>query len=61
MGDLSAYANAQGVRVADAGLSAGALAALVDLIGEGVISGKIAKDVLQMLLGPKRAPIRAIS
>jgi len=51
MGDLSAHANANGVSVAEAGLSAGALASLVDLIGEGVISGKIAKDVLAMLLG----------
>jgi aspartyl-tRNA(Asn)/glutamyl-tRNA(Gln) amidotransferase subunit B len=54
MGDLSAYANANGLAVADAGLSAGALACLVDLIGEGVISGKIAKDVLVMLLGPDK-------
>jgi aspartyl-tRNA(Asn)/glutamyl-tRNA(Gln) amidotransferase subunit B len=51
MGDLSAHANANSVAVAEAGLSAGALASLVDLIGEGVISGKIAKDVLAMLLG----------
>jgi aspartyl-tRNA(Asn)/glutamyl-tRNA(Gln) amidotransferase subunit B len=54
MGDLSAAANAQSVAVAEAGLSSGALASLVDLIGEGVISGKIAKDVLAMLLGPDR-------
>jgi aspartyl-tRNA(Asn)/glutamyl-tRNA(Gln) amidotransferase subunit B len=54
MGDLSAYANAQGVSVAEAGLSPGALATLVDLIGENVISGKIAKDVLLLLLGPDR-------
>ena len=51
MGDLSAAANAHGVGVAEAGLSVAQLAALVDLIGEGVISGKIAKDVLAMLLG----------
>ena len=51
MGDLSAQANAQGVSVAEAGLAAASLAALVDLIGEGVISGKIAKDLLVMLLG----------
>jgi aspartyl-tRNA(Asn)/glutamyl-tRNA(Gln) amidotransferase subunit B len=51
MGDLSAFANAHGLNVIDAGLSVGALATLVDLIGEGVISGKIAKDVLVMLLG----------
>jgi aspartyl-tRNA(Asn)/glutamyl-tRNA(Gln) amidotransferase subunit B len=61
MGDLSASANAQNVAVSEAGLSSGALAALVDLIGEGVISGKIAKDVLVMLLGPdKGADPRAL-
>ena len=54
MGDLAAHANAQGVGVADAGLSAASLAALVDLIGEGVISGKIAKDLIVMLLGDDR-------
>jgi aspartyl-tRNA(Asn)/glutamyl-tRNA(Gln) amidotransferase subunit B len=54
MGDLSAQANAQGVAVSDAGLSAASLASLVDLIGEGVISGKIAKELLAMLLGDDR-------
>ena len=54
MGDLSAHANAKAVPVAQAGLSAGSLAGLVDLIGEGVISGKIAKDLLVMLLGDDR-------
>ena len=55
MGDLSAFANAHGLAVAEAGLSPGALASLVDLIGEGTISGKIAKDVLAMLLGPDKS------
>jgi aspartyl-tRNA(Asn)/glutamyl-tRNA(Gln) amidotransferase subunit B len=54
MGDLSAFANAHGLAVVDAGLSPGSLATLVDLIGEGVISGRIAKDVLAMLLGDDR-------
>jgi aspartyl-tRNA(Asn)/glutamyl-tRNA(Gln) amidotransferase subunit B len=54
MGDLSAFANANALAVSEAGLGAGALATLVDLIGEGVISGKIAKDVLAMLLGPDK-------
>ena len=41
--------------------SAAALATLVDLIGEGVISGKIAKDLLAMLLGAdKGADPRAL-
>jgi len=54
MGDLSAAANAQNAGVAEAGLSAAQLATLVDLIGEGVISGKIAKDLLLLLLGDDR-------
>jgi aspartyl-tRNA(Asn)/glutamyl-tRNA(Gln) amidotransferase subunit B len=54
MGDISAQANAQGVAVADAGLSAASLASLVDLIGAGVISGKIAKDLLLRLFADDR-------
>jgi aspartyl-tRNA(Asn)/glutamyl-tRNA(Gln) amidotransferase subunit B len=54
MGDLSAHANANGLAVAEAGLSAGQLAGLVDLIGEGVISGKLAKDALALLLGEEK-------
>jgi len=61
MGDLSAAANAQNLPVSEAGLSSAALATLVDLIGEGVISGKIAKDLIVMLLGPdKGADPRAL-
>ena len=54
MGDVAAQANARGLSAADAGLSPAALASLVDLIGEGVISGKIAKDLLAMLFGEDR-------
>jgi aspartyl-tRNA(Asn)/glutamyl-tRNA(Gln) amidotransferase subunit B len=54
MGDISAQANAQGVAVVDAGLSAASLASLVDLIGEGVISGKIAKDLIVRLFADDR-------
>ena len=46
MGDLSAARQRQGRRRRRGGPERGALATLVDLIGEGVISGKIAKDVL---------------
>jgi len=61
MGDLSASANAQNLPVSEAGLSSAGLATLVDLIGEGVISGKIAKDLLVMLLGAdKGADPRAL-
>ena len=54
MGDIAAEANAKGVAVVDAGLSPGSLATLVDLISEGVISGKIAKDLLARLFGDDR-------
>ena len=54
MGDVSAFANANGLDVVETGLSPQALATLVDLIAEGVISGKIAKDVLALLLGPDK-------
>jgi aspartyl-tRNA(Asn)/glutamyl-tRNA(Gln) amidotransferase subunit B len=54
MGDIAAEANAKGVAVADAGLSPASLATLVDLISEGVISGKIAKELLAELFGDDR-------
>ncbi len=61
MGDLAAHANARGVSVPEAGLSAASLATLVDLIGEGVISGKIAKNLLEMLLSENvGADLRAL-
>ena len=61
MGDLSASANAQNVGVSETGVSAAQLAGLVDLIGEGVISGKIAKDLVVLLLGEdKGADPRAL-
>ena len=61
MGDISAQANAQGVAVVDAGLSAASLASLVDLIGEDVISGKIAKDCSSGCSRMTAAPIHARS
>jgi aspartyl-tRNA(Asn)/glutamyl-tRNA(Gln) amidotransferase subunit B len=61
MGDLSAYANALGVSVAQTEIGAGTIATLVDLIGEGLISGKIAKDVLAIIIAEdNRADPRAI-
>ena len=49
MGDVAAQANARGVAIADAGLSPASLAILVDLVNEGTISGKIAKDLVARL------------
>ncbi len=53
-GDLSAHANAAGVAPYEAGVSSAALAGLVDLIEGGTISGKIAKDVLTLLLSEEK-------
>ncbi|MFY9969880.1 MAG: Asp-tRNA(Asn)/Glu-tRNA(Gln) amidotransferase subunit GatB [Roseiarcus sp.] len=46
MGDVSAHANAQNVPISRANISSANVAELVDLISDGTISGKIAKDVL---------------
>ena len=55
MGDISAQANAQGVGVVGRGPELRRrVAALVDLISEGVISGKIAKDLLARLFADDR-------
>jgi aspartyl-tRNA(Asn)/glutamyl-tRNA(Gln) amidotransferase subunit B len=50
MGDLSGHANAKGVRLDETGVSADQLGQLIELISDGTISGKIAKDVLEIVL-----------
>ncbi|MCB1545008.1 MAG: Asp-tRNA(Asn)/Glu-tRNA(Gln) amidotransferase subunit GatB, partial [Rhodoblastus sp.] len=55
MGDIAAAANASGLSVAQTHVPAAHVAELVDLIGENVISGKIAKDVLALMFGEERA------
>ena len=50
MGDVAAYANSIGLPVAQTHLRPAQIAALVDLIGDGTISGKIAKDLLAILI-----------
>jgi aspartyl-tRNA(Asn)/glutamyl-tRNA(Gln) amidotransferase subunit B len=55
MGDLSAYANSLGLSVAQTEIGAGSVATLVDLIGDGTISGKIAKDVLAIIIAEDRS------
>jgi aspartyl-tRNA(Asn)/glutamyl-tRNA(Gln) amidotransferase subunit B len=55
MGDLSAYANSLGLNVAQTEIGAGSVATLVDLIGDGTISGKIAKDVLAIIIAEDRS------
>ncbi len=54
MGDVSAYANSIGIPVSRAGIATGQVAELVDRISDGTISGKIAKDVLVIVIEENR-------
>ena len=53
-GDLAAFANAQGLPVHATHISPAQIAGLVDLIAAGTISGKIAKDVLGLIITEER-------
>ncbi len=53
-GDVAAFANAQGLPVSRTHLTPAQIAGLVDLIGDNTISGKIAKDVLAILIAEDR-------
>ena len=49
MGDLSAFANSQGVPFAATHVTPAQIAGVVDLVASGAISSKIAKDVLGLI------------
>src|ERR1700712_2490182 len=53
-GDIAAYANSQGLAVSHTHITPAQIAGLVDLIGDNTISGKIAKDVLAILITDER-------
>jgi aspartyl-tRNA(Asn)/glutamyl-tRNA(Gln) amidotransferase subunit B len=50
MGDLSAYLNAEGLEVTESAVGAEALAGLLRLVGDGTLSGKMAKDVFETMI-----------
>ncbi|WP_425104231.1 Asp-tRNA(Asn)/Glu-tRNA(Gln) amidotransferase subunit GatB [Ancylobacter sp.] len=54
MGDVSAFANASGLSVHETHITPAQIAGLVDLIADGTISGKIAKDVLAIIIGEEK-------
>ena len=54
MGDVAAYANSIGLSVPQTHLKPAQIACLVDLIADGTISGKIAKDLLAILIGEEK-------
>ena len=60
MGDISAYANSVSKAVSQTFITPEQVAGIVDLIGEGVISGKIAKDVLAIMVEEQGGDPRAI-
>ena len=49
-GDVAAFANSQGLPIYATHITPAQIAGLVDLIGDGTISGKIAKDVLSLII-----------
>ena len=53
-GDIAAYANSVGLPVHATEITPEQVAGLVDLIVDGTISGKIAKDVLALMVGAER-------
>ena len=53
-GDIAAYANSVGRSVQDTHITPERVAGLVDLIADGTISGRIAKDVLALMTGDER-------
>ncbi len=53
-GDIAAFANASGLPVHGTHITPEQVAGLVDLIADGTISGKIAKDVLTLMVGDER-------
>jgi aspartyl-tRNA(Asn)/glutamyl-tRNA(Gln) amidotransferase subunit B len=59
MGDLAAFANTQGASVAETHVTPAQIAGLVDLIESRIISGKIAKDVLAIILNEEKAAMPA--
>ena len=63
-GDIAAYANLIGLSVAQTHITPAQIAGIVDLIGDGSISGKIAKDLLAIIIsddktGDPRAIVEA--
>ncbi len=53
-GDVAAYANSVGLSVPQTHLKPAQIAELVDLLAEGTISGKIAKDLLAILIAEEK-------
>ncbi len=56
MGDLFAYLNKSGLHISQSPVSATDMGALIGLISDNTISGKIAKDVFELMIETKKSP-----
>jgi aspartyl-tRNA(Asn)/glutamyl-tRNA(Gln) amidotransferase subunit B len=54
LGDVAAYANSIGAPLSQTHITPAQIAGIVDLIGDGTISGKIAKDVLALIISEEK-------
>ena len=59
MGDVSAYANTQGLSVQETHVTPAQIAGIVDLVADGTISSKIAKDVLAIIFNEDKTGVPA--
>ena len=61
-GDIAAYANSQGLSAWQTHIKPAQVAGIVDLVSAGTISGKIAKDLLQIIIAeePEGAPAEIV-
>ncbi len=60
MGDLTAHANTAGESFSKLGVSEEQIGGIIDLISDGTISGKIAKDVLSIVVDEGGDPARIV-
>ena len=60
MGDLFAYLNKSGLTISESPITAQHLGALVGLINDGTISGKIAKEVFEIMTETGKDPVAIV-
>ena len=60
MGELSAYINAQNIEMSEIRITPAQMAAMINLVDKGVISGKIAKSVFEEMLASGEDPARIV-
>ena len=59
-GDVAAYLNATGKEIDEAPIGPAGLAELLQLLGNGTLSGRLAKEVLEEMLGTGRSAVQIV-